>query len=229
MITIRSSGKSSISRGPTSIPSGTSMCPSVRPMPTFLRIERPTSATLRSSAVGGVDDLLDAVDVGGEARHDDPPLAAREDLLQVRPDDRLRGREALAVDVGRVAAQQQHALAPELRQARDVGGRPVDGRLVELVVAGEQDRPELSAERDRAGVGDRVGHVHQLERERPELERSRPARRRSARRRAACAPRAWSAPSPSSAARRRPAAASPAGRARAAPTAARRGGPRGRA
>ena len=50
MITIRSSGKSSISRTPTSIPSGTSMCPSVRPMPTFLRIERPTRATLRPSA-----------------------------------------------------------------------------------------------------------------------------------------------------------------------------------
>ena len=70
--------------GPTSIPSGTSMWPSVRPMPTFLRIERPTSATLRSSACGGVDDLLDAVDVRGEARHHDPPLAAREHLLQVR-------------------------------------------------------------------------------------------------------------------------------------------------
>ena len=50
MITIRSSGKSSSSRGPTSIPSGTSMCPSERPIFTFLRIERPTSTTFRSSA-----------------------------------------------------------------------------------------------------------------------------------------------------------------------------------
>jgi hypothetical protein len=44
-----SSGKSSISLGPTSIPSGTSMCPSIRPMFTFFRIERPTRDTLRSS------------------------------------------------------------------------------------------------------------------------------------------------------------------------------------
>ncbi len=50
MITMRSSGKSSISRVPTRIPSGTSTWPSVRPMPTFLRIERPTSDTLRPSA-----------------------------------------------------------------------------------------------------------------------------------------------------------------------------------
>ena len=170
MITIRSSGKSSISRGPTSIPSGTSMWPSVRPMPTFLRIERPTSATLRSSAARGVDHLLDAVDVGGEARHDDPPLAAREDVLEVRADDRLGRREARAVDVRRVAAQQQHALRAELGQARDVGGRTVHRRLVELVVAGDQHGPELCTQSDGARVGNRVGHVHELQRERSQLE-----------------------------------------------------------
>ena len=37
-----------------------------------------------------VDDLLDAVDVGREARHDDPALGAGEHLLQMRPDDALR-------------------------------------------------------------------------------------------------------------------------------------------
>jgi len=44
------SGRSSISRVPTSVPSGTSMWPRVRPMFTFLRMERPTRATLRPSA-----------------------------------------------------------------------------------------------------------------------------------------------------------------------------------
>ncbi len=47
--TILWSGKSSISRTGTSIPSGMWMWPSERPMFTFLRIERPTSATLRPS------------------------------------------------------------------------------------------------------------------------------------------------------------------------------------
>ena len=50
MITSLSSGKSSISFGPTSIPSGMSMWPSMRPMLVFLRIERPTSDDARSSA-----------------------------------------------------------------------------------------------------------------------------------------------------------------------------------
>jgi hypothetical protein len=119
---------------------------------------------------GGVDDLLHAVDVGGEAGDDDAALGAREDLLEVRADDRLRRREAVAVGVGRVAAEQQHALGAELREARDVGRLAVDRRLVELVVAGQQDRAELAGQRDGAGVGDRVRHVDQLERERPELD-----------------------------------------------------------
>ncbi len=49
MITTRSGGNCSTSRSGISIPSGRLMCPSERPMLTFLRIERPMSATLRSS------------------------------------------------------------------------------------------------------------------------------------------------------------------------------------
>jgi len=75
----------------------------------------------------GVDDLLHAVDVGREARHDDPPLGAREDLLEVRADHRLRRGESRAVGVRRVATQQQHPLSAELREARDVGGLPSTG------------------------------------------------------------------------------------------------------
>src|SRR4029077_16998801 len=45
---------------------------------------------------GGVDDLLDAVDVRREARDDDAPGAAEEELLELGPDDRLAGREAAA-------------------------------------------------------------------------------------------------------------------------------------
>ena len=137
-------------------------------MLTFLRIERPTSETLRPERRGGVDHLLDAVDVRGEAGDDDPALGAGEHLLEVRSDVALGGREAGPVGVGRVAAQQQHALAAELGQARDVGRRAVDRGLVELVVAGDEHRAELGAQRDRARVGDRVGHVDELERERSE-------------------------------------------------------------
>src|ERR1035441_10328568 len=123
MITTRSSEKSAISRGPTSRPSGISMWPRLRPIPTFLRIERPTSATLRSSA-----------------------WAAS------------------------TTCWTRWMFAAELGQPRDVRGRAVDGRLVKLVVAGDQHGAEVGADRHGAGVGDRVGHLHQLQRERPQLE-----------------------------------------------------------
>ena len=48
----------------------------------FLRIERPTRATLRSSCARGVDHLLDPMDVGGERGDDDPTLAARDQVQQ---------------------------------------------------------------------------------------------------------------------------------------------------
>ena len=136
----------------------------------FLRIERPTSATLRPLAVGRVDDLLDAVDVRREAGDDDAALAVREHAVQVRADERLALRDARAVDVRGVAAQQQQPVAAELGQPRHVGRRAADRRLVELVVAGEQDRAELGRDRDAAGVRDRVREVDALELERAGLD-----------------------------------------------------------
>ena len=43
---------------------------------------------------GGVDDLLDAVDVRREARHDDAPVAVREGALEVGAHERLAGGDA---------------------------------------------------------------------------------------------------------------------------------------
>ena len=118
---------------------------------------------------GGVDRLLDPVDVGGEAGHDDAARAAREDLEQGRADARLRRGDAGAVGVGRVAAEAEQALAPELGEPRDVRGNSVDRRLVELVVAGDEHRAELRGQGDGPRVGDRVRHVHELDLERAGL------------------------------------------------------------
>ncbi len=118
----------------------------------------------------GVDHLLDTVDVGGEGGDDDPALAAGEGLQQSRPDARLRGRDSGPVGVGGVAAEQQQPVATDLGKPGDVGRAAVDGRLVELVVAGHQDRAELGREQDAAGVGDRVREVDQLQLEWPGLD-----------------------------------------------------------
>ena len=50
-------------------------------MPMLRTIERPTKATLRPCAWRGVEDLLDAVHVAGEAGHDDPPRGGAEHRL----------------------------------------------------------------------------------------------------------------------------------------------------
>src|ERR1044072_3708331 len=54
----------------------------------------PDEADLAPERRGGVDALLHAADGGGERRHDDAPLAAAEDVEQVRARDLLGWREA---------------------------------------------------------------------------------------------------------------------------------------
>ena len=181
---------------------------------------------LAAERLGGVDDLLDAVDVRREAGDDDAALAAPERLLELGPDARLGRRPAGAVGVGRVAAEEQNALAAELGKPPDVGGLAVDRRLVELVVAREQDGAELAGDRTGEHVRDRVGELDRLDVERAGVDVV--AGRHDLERDvlAACARRASTAPCRSSARRRRRAGGR---RGCAAGTAAPRRGPRGRA
>ena len=142
MITSFSSANCSISRGGTQHPLRDVDVAERAADVDVLAHRAPDQRDLAVVRRGGVDDLLDAVDVRREAGDDDPARAAREHALEVRADDRLAGRDARAVGVRGVAAQQQHALAAELGEPRHVGGRAADRRLVELVVAGEEDRAE---------------------------------------------------------------------------------------
>jgi hypothetical protein len=75
-----------------------------------------------------------------------------------------------AVGVGRVAAQQQQAIGAEASEACQIGRPAVDGRVVEAVVTGEQHRAQVTRQRDRGGVGDRMRHVHQLKPQRPDAD-----------------------------------------------------------
>ena len=123
-------------------------------MLTFLRIERPTSATLRPSAAAASTTCCTRWMFEAKLVTTMRPSQRAKTSSRCGPDARLRRREARAVGVGRVAAQQQHAVAPELGQARDVGGLAVHGRLVELVVAGDQDRASsvVSATAQESGI-----------------------------------------------------------------------------
>ena len=147
-ITSRSSGKLSISFGDTSRPSGT--C-GVAELARDVEVLAHRAADHGDPAVerdGGVDHLLEPVHVGRErGDHDRGPRRAPKTSSSTGPTLASDGAVPLPVGVGRVAAQQQHSLPPELGEARRVGRRPVHRRLVELVVAGDDHRAELAGQR----------------------------------------------------------------------------------
>ena len=69
--------------------------------------------TLRPCTVGGVEHLLDAVHVAGEAGDDQPLGGPAEDVLEHRADRPLGGDEARHLGVGGVGQQQVDALQAE--------------------------------------------------------------------------------------------------------------------
>ncbi|MDH6188157.1 hypothetical protein M2168_001189 [Streptomyces sp. CZ24] len=119
-------------------------------------IERPTKGDPAAVLVGGVQDLLDAVDVAGEARHDDPLVRVGEDVAQDVGDVALGRHEAGDLGVGGVGQQEVDALLAELRERRQVGEPPVHRELVHLEVAGVHRHARGRADGDGQGVRDGV-------------------------------------------------------------------------
>ena len=81
---------------------------------------------------GGVEDLLDAVDVAGEGGHDDLPVGVGEDVVQDLADLTLMAHHARDLGVGGVHAEQVHALLTETGEGTQVRDAPVDGQGVIL-------------------------------------------------------------------------------------------------
>ncbi len=106
----------------------------------------------------GIDDLLHPVDVGGEARHDDPlPFGAAHEPVQIRANLAFRRPYAGDLGVGRVAQEQVHPGVAQPRHARQVGGgAAVERQLVELDVTGVQDGARTGVDGDRQRIGNRV-------------------------------------------------------------------------
>ena len=111
---------------------------------------------LAAAFVGGVEHLLDAVDVAGEARHDDPLLGPGEGLPQHLRDVALGRDEAGDLGVGGVRQEQVDALLAEPREGRQVGEAAVERELVHLEVAGGDDHARRGADGDGQRVRDGV-------------------------------------------------------------------------
>ena len=105
-----------------------------------------------------------------EAGHQHAPVGLGEDAVERLADLALGAGAALALDVGRVGEQGEHALLAELRQLVDVGHAAVDRRVVELVVAGVHDAALGRLDDDRQGVGHAVAHGAEAHGERREVE-----------------------------------------------------------
>ena len=120
---------------------------------------------------GGVGDLLDAVDVAGEAGDDDAPALVRvEQVVEHGADALLAAGVAVRVGVGGVPQQQADALvAGDGAHAGQVGEAAVDRGEVELEVAGVQDHALRRVERGGEAVGHRVGDGDELDVERADL------------------------------------------------------------
>ena len=94
------------------------------------------NADLAAVALGRVDDLLDAMDVGGESGKDDPPLAEAEDLVNGRPHFPLRLGVAGAIGIGTVHQGHENVAPPQLGELVEVCHLAVHGGVIELKVAG---------------------------------------------------------------------------------------------
>ena len=121
--------------------------------------------------VGGrVEDLLDARDVAREGRHDHPAGERLHDLAEGVADGPLGRRVARVLGTGRVGQQAGHALLAEPGEDREVGQLAVDRRVVELEVAGVDDRADRRPQRDAHRVRDRVADPERDDVEGPDVD-----------------------------------------------------------
>ena len=72
-----------------------------------------------------------------------------------------------ALHVRGVHEQREHALAPQLAEACEIGHLALQGRDVDLEVAGLDNGADRRFDRKRHGIGNRVVHVDELHLEAP--------------------------------------------------------------
>ena len=124
----------------------------------------PTDGDLAARLNRQIDDLLHAVDVGGERCHDDAALTGLgKQAAHAFGDGLLSGGEARALCVGGICQQRQHTLAAILGNRGQVG-HCVAGqrRVVDLEVAGVDDHARRAVDGEGQRVRDGVVDVDRL-------------------------------------------------------------------
>ena len=120
-------------------------------------------------ALGGGNDGLDAVHIGGKGGDDDPLVAVFELPVQAVGHQVLTGGVALALHIGGIGQQRQHALVAQFSQPGQVHHAVLSGG-VDLKIAGEHHRTYGGADGEGHSVGDGVVHMDELHSEAPGLD-----------------------------------------------------------
>ena len=131
----------------------------------------PHDADLPANGDRDVDRLLHAVHVGCKRGHEHAALPQRNDLTKRLADDAFRLRHPRPFGVRRVAEHEVDALVAELRQSSDVRLQPVDGGVVDLVVARVHDPTGRRLEHHSNAVRNRMRHPHERDAEGADLAR----------------------------------------------------------
>ena len=139
-------------------------------MLTFLRIERPTMATLRptSTATSAACCMRCTFEANEATRT--RPVSTGMIWRNASPTSRSEPVTPGALGVRRVPEQEVDPARAELGEPADIGSQAVDRRVVDLVVAGVEDAAAGRVEHDRDGVRDRVRDADELDAKRPELD-----------------------------------------------------------
>ena len=119
-----------------------------------------------------VDDLLDAVHIGREGRHDDPLiLVFRKDNVEGPAHRPLRHGKAGTDRVGAVAEQRQHAVSAQLRHSLQIRRLAEHRRIVYLEISGVEDDSRRAEDRQGGAVGDGMVRLDEFHVEVPQRDR----------------------------------------------------------
>ena len=130
----------------------------------------PDQRDLAAVLEGLVDRQLDAVDRRREARDEQPALGGGENLLELRADGALARRVALALDVGGILKQRQHAFLAVFGKGVQIEEPVVGGRGIDLEVARMNQRAQRRVNGQRHAIHQAVRHLDGIDGERPNLE-----------------------------------------------------------
>ena len=125
---------------------------------------------LAAILVSGVNNLLHAVHMAGEAGHNDLARGLGECLIKRWTNGGFRLDEAWNLSVGGIHHQQIHALFTKLAELHQIGDAMVERQLIELDIAGIDEASGRSLHEHSQSVRNGMRDVHKLKIERTDLQ-----------------------------------------------------------